>query len=616
MTPASAPSRRGALAALVLALALVLAGTALRIGLAFADPRFDRVHAERMLKSDPALLHHLVSRIVEARGRLPDDVRADPRIEHPEPFDVVAMLPLVQERLLAFSALVAGPAVPLHVVAMMTSAITASFVALFVFLLARELGTGPGLALCAAALWAASAAAYRTIGIGLLNEDVALPLFAAHLWLLARAARTQRTADALGCSLVLALALASWHALGFFVALEALALAVAWLATGRSLFASRPALAGLALVALAALVQPFLWRTRFLLSPALQIAAGLALAGALERRGVARGARTLAGLGLVLSLATLALALGQAGVAGFGEYSHVFGLLVAKLRFLGERPLDPGLVAPEVRLMWQGPFETASLREHFSGFPVGAVLLLPIAFELARRARAGCADAREIALAALALLGCAAAWAIQRVLVLPALVLPVLVALALARFEPSLRRAWAAGLVVTQLAIFGAVMQVRESRWWVPEQQDALAAASEAVRRLVPEGEAIVGDCVTSAALLATTGRPIVVQPKWEHARARQRNVDFLRVLFHEPPEAMRDFLRRYDARWLIVDREELWRLRWTAGLPLALQDPVPGTAAAGLLARDATALARVPGFRLRWSDPGPTHRLWLYELD
>jgi hypothetical protein len=84
MPDAGAPSRDrvGRLAPWI-ALALAAAGAAIRL---LHVPGV--VHQENplgLLRSDPALLYYITARVVEHGGRLPDDFRADPRIEWPSP---------------------------------------------------------------------------------------------------------------------------------------------------------------------------------------------------------------------------------------------------------------------------------------------------------------------------------------------------------------------------------------------------------------------------------------------------------------------------------------------------------------------------------------------------
>lgn len=90
-----------------------------------------------------------------------------------------------------------------------------------------------------------------------------------------------------------------------------------------------------------------------------------------------------------LAAGTLALGLGiataysRATGTALAEYGHVFELLFAKLRHLGERPDDPRALSFGARLLWQGPFETAALREVLAGSLVAAMLAGPACLDAA-----------------------------------------------------------------------------------------------------------------------------------------------------------------------------------------------------------------------------------------
>jgi hypothetical protein len=132
-------------------------------------------------------------------------------------------------------------------------------------------------------LYLASPAAYRTAGFVLLREDLSLPLFALHLWLLARAVRRPSVGAWAGCGLAALAALATWHAMTFVVTLE-LACVFAWLLrTGRSPLAVGRAWIAPAVVAVGSLFVPVLWSKLLLLSVPMQLAVGLGVAAARGR---------------------------------------------------------------------------------------------------------------------------------------------------------------------------------------------------------------------------------------------------------------------------------------------------------------------------------------------
>jgi len=117
--------RRLALGILILA-AVVAASSALRVELAFGDANFDARNPTGMLKSDPALLYYFTERILESGGGVPDDFRADPRVQHPGTTDVPAEFTVGQEFLVAWAYAAFGGASPLHAFCVRLMALCAS----------------------------------------------------------------------------------------------------------------------------------------------------------------------------------------------------------------------------------------------------------------------------------------------------------------------------------------------------------------------------------------------------------------------------------------------------------------------------------------------------------
>jgi hypothetical protein len=589
---------------------LVVFGSAVRVHGAWSDPRFDAARPERLLKSDPALLHYMLERVIDAGGGVPADFRADPRVEHPERVDLAVLDSVGMEFPLAWIHRATGGGVSLVALSTIVMAVVASLAVVGVYLLARELSGRVSGGLFAALLFALSPASYRTIGFVLMREDASLPLFALHLGLLARAARVRTPAAFAAAGLAALAAAATWHAMGFVLALEAAALFAWFTRTGRSPLAVRHAWIVPVLVALGSFAIPLLRARWFVWSVPMQLAAALGAGAVVERYTASRGRAVAAGLA---TLAVLQLAGAALGV-GTSDYAHVTSLLWAKLVHLGAPPEDPRLLPFDVRLMWQGPFETAALRELFAGFTVGAVLLPVALLRAAPSWLRGRGDGAYAALAVFALLACAAGLAIRRVLALPALLLPAVCAPLLPDAGGE-RRRWLAGLSVAQALAFAAILPHRDVAWYFPLQQEEIAAVVDFIRRELPPDGAIAADNVTSPAVLALTGHPIVVQPKYETASSRRRNERLLRTLYEGSTGDLRALLREWDVRWLLVDRQTLWLFRWVAGLPLALHEPPPGTAAWRFLSQDPARFDGVAGFRLVYRSALPQDMMRLYEV-
>lgn len=608
----------------------VVLGATLRIHAALTDPGFDRASPKGMLRSDPGLLFYFTERIVESRGAPPDDFRADPRVEHPEPTDVPATFTIGQEFVVAWGYLLFGDGMPLHVFCVWIMGIWASLASLGVYGLARELGCGVRWAALSALLFAAMPANYRTVGWILMSEDFSIPWFALHLWLLARAARVRTPGSILLASLALAVAVSTWHATSFFAALEA-ACVFAWFhRTGRNPLRGRGAWILPASMIAASAAVPVLRSTVFALSLPMQIVLALWVASAWR----SRGERAIAWLALAAAAGGAVLVSNLRG-AGIGEYGHVFALMLEKIRHLGRLPEDPRALPVEARLMWQGPFATLDPSAMVGLLGLGTLALVPAARVLARAissaAQRGVEETHAVA-CLLAVLSLPVAWLVERTVFLPGLLLPAVGFAALSRFGGSSRtRRIAAGLglaaVCAQAWSCASRIESTPNPWYRPRQrEEEIAELVTRIPSLVPEGEAIAADFMTSTAILAQTGHPILFQPKWESRRTRERTVEMFEAFYGgTPAELRRLLLDRYRCRYLVVDRSffGIQRSSWyAAGLPPG--EARPGTCADVLLSRDPAALSAVPGYRLlyrspdriRFADGDPTDFYRLYRLD
>lgn len=639
-------SRRATLVSFVLVSLLAAFTTVTRVRVTLADPNFDAHEPAGLLKSDPALLYYLTERVIESDGALPDDFRADPRVEHPEGQDVVRTLPVAQEFGVAWLRLLCGDALPLHVFCLWVAGACASLALIGAWLLARELCGDAWLALLAAALAAALPAAWRTTGFVLMDEDFSLPFLALHLGLLARAARVRTAWAGILSALALFAALATWHATQFLFALELAALLAAAARHGFGdtsadrAHAERTAWFHAAALCVAGLFVPFLRASGFALSLPVAATFALAVAARSARRGPGDDARAagprarpgprvvlLGGLILFGALATLGR-----HVIGADAYDHVFALMTAKLRHLGDLPADPRELTPEVRLMWQGPFATLTARELWTQLGL-ALLALPAAVVALLHARRATDDGRRAdggsmltAAALLVVLATVASWAVQRVVVLPALVAPaVIAAVAHQRFGLTRARVALALLVAVQAVLCAAWLAQYSNPWYAsPRQRQAeIRAMVEALPRLVPDGAAVAADSMNASAILVHTRRPGILSPKWESAASRARVVEFLQAFAHETPERFRArIVERFRCRYLLVDRFTLGYLSaYAAGFTPGA--PPPGTAAAALLSTDDQVLGSLPGYRLLYRSPtsirqsngAPTDFYRLYEL-
>ena len=594
---------RRLLAALFLLLA-VGAGAAIRIHTTLSDPNFDTADARPLLRSDPGMLHYITERIVENGGLPPEDFGADPRIEHPATSNIPAMFTVGQEFVIAWGYLLwgylmLGADTPLHVVAVWIMGLFASLAVLGVFGLAFELTGRLRSAVLAGSIYLLLLGNYRTIGFIFIREDFSLPWLALHLYLFARALRVRTRFAILSTALALILAASSWHAMGFMLAMEAIVVLGWYLRSGENPMAHRHAWMGLALIAFGSLVIPVLRAKGFLVSLPVLVAACLWMAGRLEGSGRINSARArLAApvLLVVLLLVTRLVAGGQ------GDYSHVIELMTSKIAHAGVLPADPSDLSFDARLLWQGPFATATWRDMF-GFLGGGLGLIALAFVWGGygwlRPRG---DARLLTLLAFVVAGSLSAFLVRRMVVLPALLLPVVAACAVQRLSMLPVRVLAITLFFTfQLRYFYTGIDGYQCPWYRPPVRGVqLAEVVRWAEEHIPSDEAIATDYETGTAVLAHGRHPILVQPKYETASSRRRIEEFSDAFVHGSLAEYRALLIQNDCRYVLVNRDYWGRNLYTAGIQVdANWRPDPRTPFANFAHSDVRIYENVPGFRL-----------------
>ena len=612
----------------VLVALLVIVGFQYRVRtqLALESSHFNVEDDTGMLKGDPGLLYYLTKRVIEAGGGVPDDWSADPRIEYPDVVDVPATFTVGQEFLVAWCWKWFGGDRPLHVFITQIMAIVASLSALGVYLLGAELARSRLMGLFAAALSSTLPANFRTIGFILIREDLSLPLLALHFGLLARASRVRSAGSLFAAGVALGAAAATWHAMGFIIALEAMCFLAWFLWTDDNPLGGRRAWIVPACLAAFALLVPALATRHAILSLPLQISAAMLIAARVP--ALNRFARRGAAVGTLIVLIGLSIALGT------DDFGHVFEVIWAKLRYMGVLPIDPKELSFEARMMWQGPFATLPLYRFWSLDHVSLVLGLGFAgLALFRflRWRGGVA---ESLLAMLIVVGVVATWLIARLQVLPGLLLPVAAALSvrsLVSWIAGNRRGIETATLVGVLALHAYFFQVWTSAhfmpWYYPGHRYEIAALIEAIEQHVPEGEAIAADFVTSTAILAETGRPIVMQPKWETERSRERIRVFWEEFYRGTASGLKRLItKRFQCRWLLIDRFSLYfnePSRYLGGLRRDSKNFQRNSPATKLLSTDDADLRSIPGYQLVWRSPrtivlpngSPTDFYRLYRL-
>lgn len=589
----------------LLAVALLVGlSTAVRVTAAYRTAGFDRVDPRGMLRSDPALLFYLTSRVAEADGAVPPDWRADPRIESGSLTDIPAQFAVGEEFLIGWSYRALGLDVPLHVYCTWVLGLVAALGVVGAYWLCAALSGRREWGLAGALLWTLLPANYRTMGFVLMREDLSVPLFLLHVGVGVHAMRSGSRVASAASALFLVGALATWHAASLLFSFEA-ALAFGWfLARGVAPVRGAGGWAALAILVVGGLAVPLLRTKGLLASPAMALVAGLAVGACVRRRPRLAG-----------GMAALALGWFAARIWP-RDYGHVIELLWAKLVTLGQKPVDPTALSFDTRLLWQGPFETLDLNFSRPGAWVAvafaALVVARTGLRLARGERGAEAVVGTALAGALAL-----AYLVDRLGFVVGALAPAWLALELSRCRGAWVRCAAAAGLALQAGLFAVFWSRNDIDWYEPASfRSELRGLVEWVERETPADAVLASDFVIGPALLAHTGRAIVLQPKYEAGRSRERARRFVEHLYHGELSDLRSWLLEdCGARYLVLDRSQLaYGLRYVAGLS-ALSEGFPENAPVRYLSR-AEAAPELPaaGFRLRFRSATSSEYFRVYE--
>ncbi len=463
------------------------------------------------------------------------------------------------------------------------------------YLCARGLGTGRTAAVAGVLFYAGCTLGFQRLsGSLLLKEDFALLLLAgflaAHIW----AERRHSLPLTVASSVLLVLCLASWH-LSQFLVLVVLGTLALWQLGGNR--AGRRVPVAITLAVIVAGLTPSLWAKGFLLGPVMAVAAAWAVVAFLVRGRP----RTRVGAFILLSLALLGASFLNRLYSG--DYSHVFGLLLAKIRYGFVRPADPGALPFGVRIFWAPPFNTPSLPQiqaklgwNMFWIPVlVAWTLWALARGKVRGTAAGLLAAQLVMLAGYLM--------VERL----GVVYLVFAALAVAMLGRSLQELLAGKgqrpgrAAVLTLVVLGAspalnlwgnlapmlhissdMRHGRAVHLQANDQQN-WADGAELMRwitsRTPGPGAALPGK---PAAFLAEVGlspelllycrRPMAMNSQFENSGIRDRYEHFLRLLYGHDETALADFAAALDVSFVVIDRDMATlrgpgSLAWTAGV-------------------------------------------------
>jgi tetratricopeptide (TPR) repeat protein len=276
-----------------------------------------------------------------------------------------------------------------------------SLLVLAVFLVGASVWESRPAGLVAAAFYAVSIPSFERIIGNYLREEFALPFifFSLYFFLASiRSSSNRRQAEVLGaCSGIFTfLALSSWHLSSFyFLVFIVIAVLVAF-SREELEPVMRPAMYTVGFAVLAGLVNEALRTKMFLVSFPMIIGYCMVVAYAIWLRS-RMGRLGVAAVFIPVVIASIVLV----GLLSPNrqEFGHVYSLVLAKIRFLADKPADPARLPSEARLLWLGPFQSPSLFGFLYGFGViFLVSLYPAAVMIHRWIRRRTAQTGEMIL--------------------------------------------------------------------------------------------------------------------------------------------------------------------------------------------------------------------------
>lgn len=338
----------------------------------WAAPGFEKDH--RTLYWTESAMHYYMADKV-ARGESLDGL--DKRAQATEGIylsrDIAPAMPWIAGTLYRLL----SPAMPLDIFIAYLFIFYSSLTVVAVYLWGNAVFGGYVAGLVAAFLYAVSAPAFLRSTGAFIKEDLALPLlmlgfcfFFMSLRDDLSVSRRQRRWRALAAALLISAALLSWHFSQFMLLCFSAIFVLSLIVNGPlNRDQTRTLALYVGVLGLTAVLFPMLRATAFLFSPAMSLLyAALAYHLAVNMKKVRREALTLA----VFLISVLVYF-----KSGLAEQSHVFGLVVDKLRFGFVKPTDPLLLSYETRSNWIEDFNSPRL--YFVFYAVSFFLPLGLA---------------------------------------------------------------------------------------------------------------------------------------------------------------------------------------------------------------------------------------------
>ncbi len=410
------------------------------------------------------------------------------------------------------------------------------------------------------------ASVVRSTGQELSRENFALPLLLAHM---AFNALADRRESGWGCWLaaivsgvMLALALISWDLVRFYIV-------ILWVMEGwKIVFGGgekfealywKPAVEAIAVLAIGA-VNPYLRAHAFAVSPIALLALGVIMTKIWRRLPWGRvkagvDGRTVLGILMTAFIFFIPLLCGIFFYREFGShYGHFGELLLAKLRFFGVKPQDPGLLGFEASIMWVPALHTANADIISSLFPYTLYLTFPVLLVLYSGFSSKAPDNGLGRVAIFYVVTFISFCMFVRFHVFLAVFLAGLIGWGV---HLAMRvggwRAWVVLIAVAFGFLAETVSAVKNPQDWgrpavyYSEMREMTEWIGEHI-----EGEPVLANFGVSSVILTYAGSPVVLHPKFESDDIIQRVREYGEIMFKGSELELRDWMQQKKTRYLV----------------------------------------------------------------
>jgi hypothetical protein len=539
----------------------------------FAHPTWDATDDTGQFWSEFAV-HYRFARFF-AEHPIADwgQLAGDRKIQHPDEINSWSEFTIAMEVPVGVLYRWIAPRMPFHRWVVWYSCIVSSLILFGVFFLAGALWRSDWSGLFAAFLYATIYPSYgRTVKNLFLKEDFALPLIMFALFFTVRAMqrRYERTrlasggnpnalipttrsrswlAEFLAAFFWLA-ALASWHLTQFLLAVFVGAMAIYFL--GRNETLRLPWL--VACLAVGGMLIPVLADKQFYVSPMMCALYALAC---VEWAGESRASR----LFVFVSTCAAFLLLGHLAQKSVGEYSHVYQLFFAKLKWFGVKPENPAALPFHARSLWEGAFNTARLSEFWQSLqwclPCAALSSVAAFHDRRDESRKNDPRAAMQIFICFTLLLFPLSWMVIRFFTFLGFAAAVAAA-GIWRLGWNLLQTKSSKIAVVMLGIIACAWQLLTldlkplDRGLQPTPAEVRPVVEWLQRNTAPEA-VILATIADSPVYLVHTGRSTVMHSKFENERIRLRWQEMLEAIYGTE-EMFHAFSSKYNADIFIFD--------------------------------------------------------------